>query len=342
MNTKGMNMARGSKRRIALFSLLMVLLGLSIMFLPTCGSDDGGSQHVVQAGVWFEENGPYAFALVQDPAGNFVSDAILTINDRPMEVGFFQEVSADGGESQNAFPYYFLDLSDLEGGDSVTFMAKNAGGAVLYVPSPAVIPMGLELIEPTAGQAISAGEEVVIRWSGGEGATIFGANYAAIEGEGQFTKYLAANQGNEIIVPNGSTKQGSAIFAASGITGTTEVLSQPLDTIVTGSYFLVTRDVYIQSVISSGSLAVNPSLSSAVTANTTCPCKCMPGGAAIALCTAEHILIGGLFVWNIRAGMDGRDCWDSNKYCTIYSQICNHAAWSKGCLDRCGLTGKCP
>lgn len=337
-----MNMAGRSKRSIALISLLMVLLGLSIMFLPTCGSDDGGSQHVVQAGVWFQENGHYALALVQDPAGNFVSDAMLTINDRPMEVGFFQEVSADGGESQNAFPYYFLDLPDLEGGDSVTFMAKSAGGAILYAPLPAVIPMGLELIEPTAGQAISAGEEVVIRWSGGEGATIFGASYAAIEGEGEFTKYLTANQGNEITVPDGSTKEGSAIFAVSGITGTIEVLSQPLDTIVTGSYFLVTRDAYIQSVISSGSLVVNPSPSSAVTANTTCPCKCMPVGAAIPLCIAEHVAIVGWIIWKIRAGMDGRGCWNSASYCQIYSQICNHAAWSKGCLDRCGYTNKCP
>ncbi len=100
-------MANKSRRSRTLLLLLMVFMAFSIMCLPACsGDDDGSPQRVVQATVYFEDEGPAAIAWVQGAAQNFVSDAILSINGRPFEVILLGDEASD----EDSVPIYYMTI----------------------------------------------------------------------------------------------------------------------------------------------------------------------------------------------------------------------------------------
>jgi len=330
MDVNEILMACKSKRSTILFPLLMVFLGLSIMFLTTCGSDNGGSQPVVQATVYFQENGPYAIAFVLDEVGNFISNAVLTINDRPMNLADL----VDGEESQDAALYYFLDLSDLKGGDSVRFMARHSDGHILYAPPTAQIPMPVEVIEPTVDQTITPGQEVQIRWTGGEGATRFTAGYAAIEGTDQLWEQFSPGSENKFTIPPGRIGAGLTIFAVSAITGDISLFSAYDDeTVPDTSYFSISRATAIEvSILEPQSLRLG----------TDCGETYLLPFKAATICRLEFAALGiGAIIWEARRVLD-MNCIPYGKetigkenafsYCFSYSLYGgSHTAWRKGC-----------
>ena len=197
--------------------LLVVLFTLSIMSLPACSDNDNNTvpQRVVQATVYFDDEGPAATAWVQDEDQNFIPDAILSINDRPFEVTFLGDEASD----ENGIPIYYIELYDLKGGDSLTFVAKRPDGTVIYAPPSAQIPMSLELVEPEPDQTIVPGEEVIVRWAGGEGATHIAAFYADDLGEEQYLDVQQYGDVESITVPPGIIREGGGIIGAAALSG---------------------------------------------------------------------------------------------------------------------------
>jgi len=165
--------------------LFRLFLFVSIMCIPACSSDNDNTgfqpNYIVQAAVSVEDNGPVAYALVMDRDMNLVSTLTLTINGEPMSIEY-DGANGESTETGDGSPFYSMGLPDLKGGDMVVFEARDQIGAIVYAPEPAVIPMAVDLLEPEEGQEIMEGDELLIRWAGGEGAEVFTAAYAALDG----------------------------------------------------------------------------------------------------------------------------------------------------------------
>ena len=209
--------ASKSSRLTALLLLLVVLFALSIMYLPSCSDDNGSPQRVVQATVYFEDEGPVAMASIQDGDKNLVSDVIITINDRPLELHFLGGELSDGVEGN--VPYFYLEMPDLKGGDMLTLVVRRSDGRLIYAPPSAQIPMPIELIEPSPDQKIVPGEEMVVRWVGGEGATHIEALYGPDEGGDSYLVIRRYADVLQLTVPPGIIKEGGGIIAAAAMTG---------------------------------------------------------------------------------------------------------------------------
>jgi len=189
--------------------IVAIVLASLLAFLGCSDSDDETSSpsYIVQATVSVEDDGPVAYALVMDGDKNLLSTLNLTINGDPMNIEYFGGANGESTESDYESPYYTMDLSDLKGGDMVVFEARDQFGAIIYAPEPAVIPMAIELLEPEEGQELMAGDEVIIRWTGGEGAEVFSAAYAALDGSVLYTVEEPPGGAGSVRIPTGQTVQ---------------------------------------------------------------------------------------------------------------------------------------
>jgi len=168
--------------------LLVGLLG----FLGCSGSDAGTSAVTVQAFGVIDEGGLSVTAYVMDQEENLSSDAMLTINGEPMNIGFFfaEDVNMDqdddipdatdptvkGVPSEVYHPYYFLDLLYVNDEETVDFIAKGMMGETIY-SSSVVVPEMIRITEPSADDALAAGEPVVVKWEGGAPCSQFHVSY---------------------------------------------------------------------------------------------------------------------------------------------------------------------
>jgi hypothetical protein len=330
------------RRSKTLTLLLVVLFTLSTMSLPACSDNDDHSvsQRVVQATVSFDDEGPVATAWVQDGDQNFVSDAVLTINDRPFELVYLGDEASD----EDNVPIYYLELYDLKGGDSLTLVAKRPDGTVIYASPSVQIPMPLELVEPEPDQAIVPGEEVVVSWTGGEGASHIAAVYADDLGEEQYLDVQKYGDVEAITIPEGIIREGGGIIGAAALSGDsasfqTNASAEPLE-----SSFVVYRGdgVLIQGqTVLEGSNAGCPSGQLVGRAGHCCTSYPAPHGIrTVIVCTAEIVAIAGLIVWAIRLGIDQanyKPCTIPGKqaplnYCIQYSQNWAHFVWGRGCI----------
>jgi len=116
-------------------------------------------------------------------------------------------------------PYFYLKLYDLKGGDSLTLVAKHSDGKLIYAPPSAQIPMPIQLIEPSPDQTILPGEEVVVRWVGGEGATHIEASYVSDQEGDIYQDVRRYGEVEQITVPSGVIKEGGGIIAAAAMSG---------------------------------------------------------------------------------------------------------------------------
>jgi len=252
--------AKRLRRSKTLTLLLVVLFTLSTMSLPACSDDNGSPQRFVQAMVYFEDAGPVAIATVRDGAKNLVSDAILTINNRPLEVVYLgDEASVEGG-----VPYFYLELRDLKGGDSLSFVAKYLNGTIFYAPTPAQIPMPLKLVEPTPEQSIRPGEEVVVSWTGGEGGTYMAALYADNQGAEEYIDLQKYAGVTRITVPAGVIREGFGIIGAAALDGDISTVQSGTGGLADESSFVVftyavaSIDAGPAAVVSSGGISWHP------------------------------------------------------------------------------------
>ncbi len=168
--------------------LLIGLLGFS-----GCSSSDAESSpaYNVQAigMVYGSELSVYAY--VMDQKEKLSSDAMITINGEPMNIGFFsaEDLNIDGEDSLtdnnptvqgvpsgDFQPFYFLDSFDLNDVDTVNFVARGRNGTTLLTSSN-VVPEKLTLIEPSTDATFLTGEEVYIKWEGGDPYTCFEVSY---------------------------------------------------------------------------------------------------------------------------------------------------------------------
>ncbi len=330
-------------RRSKILSLLMVVLfTLLTMSLLACSDNDDHSvsQRVVQVTVSFDDEGPAATAWVLDGDQNFVSDAVLTINDRPFEVVFLGDEASD----EDSVPIYYLELYDLEGGDSLTLVAKRSDGTIIYAPPPAQIPMSIELVEPEPDQMIVPGEEVVVRWAGGEGGSHIAAFYADDLGEEQYLDVQKYGDVEEITIPAGIIREGGGIIGAASLSGNsdsfeTNASEEPLE-----SSFVIYRGdgvlIQGQTVLEGFNTRGCPAGQKVGRAGHCCTHNPATGTPMIMACTAEMIAIVGIAVWGTRLAIDKANY----KPCTIpgiqtplnnciqYSQYWAHYVWGRGCI----------
>lgn len=158
--------------------LLVGLLG----FLGCSNSDAGPSAVTVQALGVVAEDGLYVTAIVMDQEGNLRSDVMITINDEPMNIGFFatedlgMATDRKGVQCGDYQPSYFLNTLDVSEGDTVDLVAKGSQCVTLYT-STVVVPEKITIIEPLGDELSVAGEPVVVRWEGGAPCSHFTVMY---------------------------------------------------------------------------------------------------------------------------------------------------------------------
>ncbi len=121
-------------------------------------------------------------AYVMDHEGNLLSDAMLTINDEPMNISFFatedmgMDTAEKGVQCGDYQPSYFLNPLNVNEGDTVDFVAKGRQCITLYTSS-VVVPEKITIIEPSGDEPVHAGEPVVVRWEGGAPCSQFRVMY---------------------------------------------------------------------------------------------------------------------------------------------------------------------
>ncbi len=169
--------------------LLVGLLGFS-----GCSSSDAESSpaYNVQAIGMVNGSELSVSAYVIDQEEQLSSDAMITINGEPMNIGFFvaedlnmdQEDSLPDAIDQTVNgvrcganqPYYFLNLLDVNEVDTVEFVAKGRQCSTFY-SSSAVVPEKITIIEPSGDEPLPAGEPVIVRWEGGAPCSQFDVIY---------------------------------------------------------------------------------------------------------------------------------------------------------------------
>jgi len=328
--------------------LFFLLLAVSIMCMPACSSDSDNAEvqpnYIVQATVSFEEDGPVAYALVMDGNKNLVSALNLTINGDPMAIEY---LGGDDGESTEAWdgsPIYTIDLSDLKGGDMVVFEARDQFGVIIYAPEPAVIPMAIELLEPEEGQEIMAGDEVIIRWTGGEGAEVLSAAYATLEGSTIYKADVVSGSVSATI-PAGQTGQGEAILGVGAISGEVQVVdSFAEDWISRESYFLISRESGIEITIRPPSDFTPTATSYDYSTSCEQSPEYMNKIEAAAACTGSFAALGiGAIIWENRRQCElnnsgNEPCRNTTNnwvYCMDYSRDRGQNHWYPGCMECC-------
>lgn len=324
--------------------LLVGFFTFSIMSMSACSDNDNNStsQRIVQATVYFDDEGPAATAWVQDGDQNFVSDAILSINGRPFEVITLGDEESDEGN----IPIYYLELYDLKGGDSLTLVAKRSDGRLIYGPPSAQIPMPLELVEPEPDQVVIPGEEVVVRWAGGEGSTHIAAFYAQDSREEE--PYIEAGKFGElefITLPQGVIRAGGGIIGVVAVSGSDLVFQEEKETGTLRSEFTVPRTVGIHiqpegALQALGALGACPAGQKVGGAGHCCTYSPSTGTTMVLACVAEHVAIVGIAVWGTRLAIDKANYKPCNipgiqtplNYCNQYSQYWSHYSWGRGCI----------
>ena len=183
--------------------LLLGLLGFS--GCSSSGAEDTSAFNVRAVG-WVYENSMFASALVIDQEENLSYDAMLTINNEPMNIGFYDaEVQTTG----DYYPYYFLDYIEVYEGDDVMFIAKARLGHTLYSNS-AVVPDRINIVEPQPEAQINPGDDINVKWEGGAPSTFFQVFYFV----GESSELNEANvlQGSKQAVIETSLSQSGNIF----------------------------------------------------------------------------------------------------------------------------------
>ena len=205
-------------------------------------------------------------------------------------------------------PIYYLELYDLKGGDSLTFVAKRSDGRLIYAPPSAQIPMPLELVEPVPDQPVIPGEEVVVRWAGGEGSTHIAAFYADDLGEEQYLNVQKYGDVESITVPTGIIREGGGIVGSATLSGDHSSLEANTSEAANESSFIVYRSAAIHTIAEitlEGLGADCPSGQIKGSAGICCPNQGMHSyAAAKAVCLAEHVVLVGMFIWDYRLKLD--------------------------------------
>ena len=169
------------------------ILFIGLLGFSGCSSSDAESNpaYNVQAIGMINGSELSVSAYVMDQEEKLSSDAMITINGEPMNIGFFsaEDLNIDGEDSLtdnnptvqgvpsgDFQPFYFLDSSDLNEVDTVNFVARGRNGTTLLTSSN-VVPEKLTLIEPSADATFFTGQEVYIKWEGGDPNTCFEVSY---------------------------------------------------------------------------------------------------------------------------------------------------------------------
>ena len=189
-----------------------------------------GTNYIVQAFGMVDELDISIFARVVDQEQHLSSDAMLTVNGEPMNIGFFPAEAFNMNQADNTpadiannvqaeptgdyEPYYFLDSFHLSQGDTVNFAARGSGGFTLYSGS-SVVPKKITLIEPPPDAIFLPGQEVHVKWEGGEPFTCFEVVYVQADGEDTYPSGLLEGQ-QEYTIPAGVIQEGDVVIAVSG------------------------------------------------------------------------------------------------------------------------------
>ena len=335
MDVNGLCVTGASKRSIVGSFLLVFLFAFLIMWLPACSNDNGKSvvtpNYIVQASVSVEDDGLIAFALVMDEGKNLVSTLNLSMNGTPMTIEYFED--ADVG----ALPYYILEPTELKPGDMMVFEAVHPSGEIIYAPEPAIIPTAIEFLDPREGQEMMAGEEIPMRWTGGDGAELFFTAYAPFDGSALFLDALTPGETGTFIIPAGQTVSGAAMVGIGAISGDIAVIDTFDGEFRTDeSYLLVARAAGIHVVVTpkAGTLEAQES-------DEGCP---FSGGGfmdAHYSCSLQWML-GFRDIWKEHRKADleiegnapcATEDYGGMTYCRKYISIHGDAAnWRPGCL----------
>ena len=210
---------------------IMAIVLVSLLGFLGCSSSDAGTSAVtVQAFGLVDEYGLSFTAHVKDQEGNLLSDAMLTINGEPMNIGFFVaedmnmdqdddlpdaiDLSVKGGQCGDYQPYYFLDFLDVNEGDTVEFVAKRRQCSTLYTSSD-VVPEKIRIIEPSGDEPLPAGEPLVVRWEGGAPCSQFHVIYYR-GSDGEMFSAEVIHGSTEFVMPESWTDEGWGVVFVEG------------------------------------------------------------------------------------------------------------------------------
>ncbi len=207
--------------------LLVGLLGFS-----GCSSSDAESSpaYNVQAIGMVDGSGLSVYAFVTNQEEKLSTDVLITINGEPMNIGFFaaEDLNIDGEDSltdHNSnltvhgvpsgdwLPFYFSDSVDLNAGDTMSLSANGKYGTIYS--SSAVVPEKVTLIEPSSDATFLPGQEVYLKWEGGDSSTCFQVLYSGGNEDASYASHWIKDQ-RDYIIPAGVLETGALSLMVSG------------------------------------------------------------------------------------------------------------------------------
>ncbi|MEA2014313.1 MAG: hypothetical protein U9N38_03290 [Thermodesulfobacteriota bacterium] len=239
--------------------LFLMFFSLSSVLFSTSGCSDSDSSYsktLVAGGVWSDDDGSGAIALVTE-GDTDIENAKLTVNDVSLSYPLTLEFVTDSGiDVKVALPVYYADLGQLTSGDTVDLVAKNPAGGVFYQHAAVTIPGKATILQPVEGASINVNEDVTIQWNEGTNAEGYVAGYldiSAFDGEpvddddaGMYTEYVDAST-TEATVPSKYTVAGDAMFSVEAVSGDTDIFTSEEDP--TESFFIVGTSDWIEAGI---------------------------------------------------------------------------------------------
>jgi hypothetical protein len=218
---------------LGLLAWAVCLLGL-VMAMAGCTGDNDSSKTVVTGLVATDADGTMALATVTK-GDTDIEDAQITVNDVPLTFGLPLDFTTDGGLHVNiVLPLYFANLSGVNAGQVVDFLARSAFGTTLYERKGTIVPQRAMILSPLAGAEIPVYEDFVVGWRSATDAQAYAAGYSE---EGAFDLFpardddvgfyadLVDSSTSEVTVPSAYTLNGPALAWVEALAGDVDILA---------------------------------------------------------------------------------------------------------------------
>lgn len=186
-------------------------------------------------------NATYAVVYVGDEL-NATPDATVLLNDVPLTYGFpIVFTNEDGRVIELTLSLYYGVSTSLNAGAQMALAATNAAGQTIYQSASYTMPAPVQLVSPTNGQTLIAGQSQTIHWSGGENAAGFLAGFMAlsatnIESDAGLVVEYVGSPAHEAALAGSEFLAGTGLVGVAAVNGDVNILQN--DYATPQSFFL--------------------------------------------------------------------------------------------------------
>ncbi|MDD5483531.1 MAG: VCBS repeat-containing protein [Kiritimatiellae bacterium] len=174
---------------------------------------------------------------------NVIPDAKVFLNEVVLTYGLPVVFTNEDGRLINlSLPLYYGATTSLTAGADVVLTVTAASGATIYQSAAYTMPSPVQIVSPTNGQNLAAGQDQTIRWSNGTNAAGFLVGFLALDAtninsdKGLVVKYVP-NSTNETALDGSEFLAGTGVVGVAAVNGDVTALQNDIDT--PQSFFLL-------------------------------------------------------------------------------------------------------